>query len=119
MIAPFVFQKPGDPARSALILDVNPRAPTRASVFDPKASYERKVDTDGDAEAEIAFRVPFAPVGDRQEPATLWRATGRVGGAVIRDAPSASTARCVPRPRVGTGSTPDCAASPGSSTWLA
>ena len=89
----FAFQKPGDPGRSILALNVNPRAPTQATTFDPEASYELKIDTDGDAEAEIAFHVRFAPAGDGRQVATVYRATGAaardtgpVGEALIRDA---------------------------------
>ena len=91
----FAFQKPGDPGRSILALNVNPRAPTRAATFDPEASYELKIDTDGDAEAEIAFHVRFAPAGDGRQVATVYRATGAaardtgpIGEALIRDAPA-------------------------------
>jgi hypothetical protein len=56
----FVFQNPQDPARSVLILNVNPEAPSRADSFDPQASYEFKIDTNGDFEAEITFHVLFA-----------------------------------------------------------
>ena len=90
----FAFQKPGDPAKSILILNVNPDAPKQAATFDPEASYELKIDTDGDAEAEIAFHVQFASAGDGRQVATLYRATGvtardtgPVGEVLIQDAP--------------------------------
>lgn len=92
----YVFQKPGDPSKSILILNVNPEA--RASAFDPQASYELKIDTNGDFEAEIAFHILFTPPQDRQQLATLYRAeglaagsTGSVGEVVIRDAPVSFT----------------------------
>jgi len=53
----YIFQKPGDPAKSILILNVNPAAPTLANTFDPEASYEFKIDTNADAQAEIGFHV--------------------------------------------------------------
>ena len=60
----YVFQKPGDPSKSILILNVNPEAPTRANAFDPRASYELKIDINGDFEAEIALlRVEQEPTG--------------------------------------------------------
>ena len=55
----YIFQNPGDPTKSILILNVNPEAPTHANAFDPQASYEFKIDTNGDFEAEIAFHVLF------------------------------------------------------------
>jgi hypothetical protein len=91
----YVFQKPGDPSKSILILNVNPKA--SASAFDPRASYELKIDTDGDFEADIAFHVLFSDLEDGQA-ATLYRATGllaqstgSVGDVVIRDAPVSFT----------------------------
>ena len=92
----YVFQKPGDPSKSILILNVNPKA--RASAFDPQASYELKIDTDGDFEADIAFHVLFRDLQDGQQAATLYRATGMaaqttgpVGDVIIRDAPVSFT----------------------------
>ncbi len=90
----FVFQNPQDPTRSILILNVNPEAPTRADTFDPQASYEFKVDTNGDFEAEIAFHVAFTTLENGGQTATLYRATdvaargtGPVGEIIIQDAP--------------------------------
>jgi hypothetical protein len=94
----FVFQKPGDPTQSILILNVNPEAPTHANAFDPQASYELKIDTNGDFEAEIAFHVLFTNIHDGQQTATLYRATdaaargaGSVGEAIIQHAPASFT----------------------------
>ena len=90
----FAFQNPQDPARSILILNVNPEAPTRADAFDPQASYELKIDTNGDFEAEIAFHVLFTTLENGEQTATLYRAvdlaargTGPAGEIIIRDAP--------------------------------
>lgn len=90
----FVFQNPHDPSRSILILNVNPEAPTRATAFDPQASYELKIDTNGDFEAEIAFHVLFTTLENGQQTATLYwatddaaRGTGPVGEVIIQDAP--------------------------------
>lgn len=94
----YIFQKPGDPTKSILILDVNPEAPTHANAFDPQASYEFKIDTNGDFEAEVAFHVVFKTIDDGQQTATLYRATGTdargtgsVGEAVIQYAPVSFT----------------------------
>ena len=81
----YIFQKPGDPARSILILNVNPAAPTLATTFDPEASYEFKIETNADARAEIAFHVMFTPSGDGQQTASVYRASGETaqhGGPV-------------------------------------
>src|SRR5215210_6223190 len=89
----FAFQKPGDPARSIFILNVNPQAPTRAGDFDPEASYELKIDTNADALPEIAFHVIFSPPDGTRQTATVYRATGDaareagpVGDVVVRNA---------------------------------
>ena len=89
----YIFQKPGDPTKSILILNVNPEAPTHASTFDPQASYEFKIDTNGDFEAEIAFHVLFTTRDDRQQTASLYRATdadargtGPVGEVIVQHA---------------------------------
>jgi hypothetical protein len=94
----FVFQKPGDPTKSILILNVNPEAPTHAQTFDSQASYELKIDTNGDFEAEIAFHVLFTTLDDGRQAATLHRATGAtargtgpVGEAIIQHAPVSFT----------------------------
>jgi Domain of unknown function (DUF4331) len=63
----YAFQKPGDPSRTVLILDVNPLAPALAQEFRSDAVYETLVDTDGDAVPNIAFRYRFSPKdGDTQ-----------------------------------------------------
>lgn len=94
----YIFQNPGDFTRSILILNVNPEAPTRANAFDPQASYEFKIDTNDDFEAEIAFHVLFKSIEEGQQTATLYRATdvaargtGPVGEAIIQHAPVSFT----------------------------
>src|SRR5437870_949225 len=69
----YAFPKPGDAGKSILIMDVHPSAakkppgPTTAEPFAPEAIYELKIDTDGDAVANIAYRVRFSASkgGDR------------------------------------------------------
>lgn len=81
----FVFQKPGEPSKTILILNVNPEATTHADAFDPLASYEFKIDTNGDFEAEIAFHVLFSTPEAGKQAATVYRAVGtaaREAGAV-------------------------------------
>jgi len=56
----YAFQKPGDPHRSILILNVNPLAPSHADEFRHDAVYETLVDTNGDAQPDIAFRYRFS-----------------------------------------------------------
>src|SRR5689334_24380622 len=56
----YVFQKPDDPTRTILALNVNPLAPAHANEFRHGAVYETLIDTDGDARPNIAFRYRFA-----------------------------------------------------------
>lgn len=72
----FAFQQPDDPDRSVLVLNVNPLAPTLGDSFAPDAIYELLIDTDGDAYADIAYRVAFTPVQGGEQRATVRRATG-------------------------------------------
>ena len=95
----YAFPKPGDPTKSILIMDVHPSAglsppgPTTAEPFAPEALYELKIDTNGDAVADIAYRVRFASDGGGQT-ATLRRAegaeaagTGDGGKIIVQSAP--------------------------------
>lgn len=97
----FVFRKPDNPAHSILIMNVNPFAPTRASTFSSDVSYEFKIDTDADAEADIAFHVLFSPPVDGQQTAIVHRvrgeaarSAGAVGEIVIRHAPVSFDIEC-------------------------
>jgi hypothetical protein len=97
----YAFQKPGDASKSILILNVNPLAPTLADTFRHDAIYELKVDTNGDAIADRAFRFLFSEVEDGKQVAEVRLATGAdaadandSGDQIIEDA------------RVSFGSTP-------------
>lgn len=70
----YAFQKPGDVTKSILIMNVNPL--TLASEFSPDAVYELKVDTDGDASADVAFRITFSAKNAGTQTATVRRASG-------------------------------------------
>lgn len=70
----YAFQKPGDPGRTILILNVNPLAPTHADEFRSDALYETLVDTDGDSVPDIAFRYRFTPKSDGRQLARVTRA---------------------------------------------
>ena len=62
----YVFTKPGDPAKSIIVLNVHPSfaldspEPTTSEPFAPGALYEIKIDTNGDAIADICYSVQFA-----------------------------------------------------------
>jgi hypothetical protein len=78
----YAFPKPGQPDRSVLILNVhpsfavNPLGPTTKEPFAPGALYEFKIDTDGDAIADITYSVQFASAEDGKQTATLRRVQG-------------------------------------------
>src|SRR5580704_5481467 len=82
----YAFPKPGDAGKSILIMDVhpsvgyNPPGPTTAVPFATEALYELKIDTNGDAVADIAYRVHFSAFADGAQTATLRRAEGAEAG---------------------------------------
>jgi len=95
----YAFPKPGDSGKSILIMNVHPSASqnppghTTAMAFAPEAVYELKIDTNGDAVADIAYRVRFSDSAGEQT-ATLRRvdgaqaaANGEGGLAIVEGAP--------------------------------
>jgi hypothetical protein len=78
----YAFPKPGDPNKSIFIINVHPSAsqnppgPTTREPFAPEALYELKIDTNGDAVADIAYRVRFSFFDGEAQTATLRRADG-------------------------------------------
>src|SRR5215831_6350994 len=101
----YAFPKPGDAGKSILIMNVHPSAaenppgPTTIEPFAPEAMYELKIDTDGDAIADIAYRVRFSPFQGGAQTATLRRIDGRQaasngdGGQIIVERAPVSTGR--------------------------
>ena len=78
----YAFPKPGDPGKSILILNVHPSfrldspEPTTKEPFAPGALYEIKIDTNGDAIADICYSVQFASSEHGQQTATVRRIQG-------------------------------------------
>ena len=78
----YAFPKPGDPRKSILIMNVHPSAAanppgsTTREPFAPEALYELKIDTNGDAVADIAYRVRFSSSADGSQTATVRRVEG-------------------------------------------
>ena len=76
---------------------VDPPGLTTAEPFSPEALYEFKIDTDGDAVADIAYRVRFSSFEGGSQIATLRRVEGTQaagmgdGGQVILAGASVST----------------------------
>jgi hypothetical protein len=96
----YVFPKPGNASKSILVMNVHPSAvvnppgPTTAEPFAPEALYEFKIDRDGDAVADIAYRVRFSALEGGSQTATLRRvegaqaaATDDGGQAIVERAP--------------------------------
>jgi|SRR5579859_3280792 len=90
----YAFQKPDNPNKSILMMNVNPMPPRMSDSFDFTASYEFLIDTNNDAVADIAFRVTFSPLANGQQTATVRRATGAdatgkgaSGALIIQNAP--------------------------------
>ena len=78
----YAFPNPGDPGRSILILNVHPSfrldspESTTTEPFAPGALYEIKIDTNGDAIADICYSVQFASSEDGKQAATVRRIQG-------------------------------------------
>jgi len=89
----YIFPASDGGDRSVIILDLNPDATADEVSVDPAASYEIKIDTDGDLEPDVAFHVVFDLGRDGEATATAYRAigaeargTGRVGDVVVDSA---------------------------------
>ena len=78
----YAFPKPGNASKSILVMNVHPSAvvippgPTTAEPFAPEALYEFRIDTNGDAVADIAYRVRFSASENLSQTAALRRADG-------------------------------------------
>jgi hypothetical protein len=84
----YAFVAPGNGDRTVLVLNINSGASAPEARFDPAASYELKIDTDGDLEADVAFHVLFA---SSQAAGALPPCTGRLErrpGEPVRSATS-------------------------------
>jgi hypothetical protein len=96
----YAFPKPGNTGKSILIMNVHPSSsikPPQPTCLDPFAAdalYEIKIDTDGDAVADIAYRVRFSPFTGGAQTANLRRVegaqaagTGDGGQTIVEHAP--------------------------------
>src|SRR3984893_5113338 len=78
----YAFPKPGETGKSILIVNVHPSAgetppgPTTTEPFAPEAVYELKIDIDGDAVADIAYRVRFSAFERGAQTASVLRVDG-------------------------------------------
>src|SRR5580700_3567628 len=101
----YAFPRPGDTGKSILIVNVHPSAgenppgPTTIEPFGAEALYELKIDTNGDAVADIAYRVRFSAFEGGVQTAIVRRIDGPEaagtgdGGQVIVDGAPVSTGR--------------------------
>jgi hypothetical protein len=96
----YAFPKPGDPGKSIIVFNVhpsysvNPPGPTTTEPFAPGALYEVKIDTNGDAVADLAYSVQFSSSDDGKQTATLRRiqstraaGVGDNGEVIVKGAP--------------------------------
>src|SRR6516225_10495245 len=78
----YAFPKPSNATKSILVMNVHPSAvvnplgPTTAEPFATEALYEFKIDTNGDAVADIAYRARFSPAPGSKQTLTLRRVEG-------------------------------------------
>ncbi|MGA2964060.1 MAG: DUF4331 family protein [Candidatus Korobacteraceae bacterium] len=78
----YAFPKPSDSGKSILIMNVHPSASvdppgtTTTEPFSTEALYELEIDTDGDAVANLAYRVRFFASERGTQTATLRRVEG-------------------------------------------
>lgn len=101
----YAFPKPGDADKSILIMNahpsavVNPPGRTTTEPFSPEALYEIKIDTNGDAIADITYQARFSSSKDGGQTATLRRIDGAKatatsdGAQVILEGVPVSTGR--------------------------
>lgn len=90
----YAFASPQDASRSILIMNVHPSmsvippGPTTPEPFAPEALYEFRIDTNGDACADVTFQTRVARAGDSMT-ATVRRIEGEItthgGGEVVID----------------------------------
>ena len=81
----YAFRSTEDPGKTVLIIDSNPtvRPPIElpptvitSRDFHPGAVYRINVDTDGDAQADVAFTFTFSELDNGAQTATVYYATG-------------------------------------------
>lgn len=80
----YAFPSPEKERKSIFVMNthpsagVNPSGPTTGEPFAPNAIYELKVDMNGDAIADIAYRVRFSSSSDGSQIASLYRVEGEL-----------------------------------------
>jgi len=80
----FVFASSDDPAKTVLIIDLNPYTTGMSAMppflmkreFHPDGIYRIHIDTDGDAQADATFTFVFSELRNGAQTATAYHATG-------------------------------------------
>lgn len=81
----YAFQSPSNPANTVLVMGVNPLAGVlNDGTFNSSASYEFKIDSDGDAKEDLTYKVTFsAPDGSLQQALTVRNIPAKGAGSVL------------------------------------
>src|SRR5262249_25147739 len=78
----YAFQSPSNPANTVLIMNVDPGAGVLSpTTFHTGASYDFKIDTNGDAKEDITYKVTFSGSGTQN--VQLRRVPASGNGAVL------------------------------------
>src|SRR5215472_2660697 len=127
----YVFRKPGDPAKTILVMGMNPDVvpgvpPPRARPFDPDARYDFMIDADGDAVPDSAFRITFPNDDAGRQTGTVRRLAGgdvasssEDGPTVLHDAPVSPATEPLITVEGGIAFSPVAGAIRFSRTWWA
>lgn len=81
----YAFQSPGNAGNTVLVMGVNPLAGVlNDGTFHPGASYEFKVDSNGDAKEDHTYRITFSALrGSTEQSVTLRRIPAKGGGGSV------------------------------------
>ncbi len=80
----YAFQSPSNSANTVLIMNVDPVAGVLSpTTFHPDASYDFKIDTNGDAREDMTYKVTFSAVANGAQSVLLRRVPAGGRGAVL------------------------------------
>jgi Domain of unknown function (DUF4331) len=80
----YAFQSPSNPANTVLIMNVDPVAGVLSpTTFHPDASYDFKIDTNGDAKEDVTYKVTFSTVSGGTQNVQLRRVPAKGNSAVL------------------------------------
>jgi hypothetical protein len=109
----YAFPKPGEAGRSIVVMNfhpsvgIDPPGKTTSEPFSPAALYELRIDTNGDAVADITYQLRFSAAKGGGQTATLRRFEGTQpmgssdGARVLADGVPVSTGREAPVTQAG------------------